>query len=155
MFVVLPSNLKIFSVMEILPHCMAMVVCVLLIIVLLRTYEIIWCYGDKRECLFLVAADICGCCLCFVVGRFILADSTPFMYIISAYMLSLLLVLCLRFIYRQFKRKLQKKSGVDEKNYIAIIGSGYAGITLIDEIKCYAKSKYKPYSKTLISQKLM
>jgi len=143
--VVMPSNYGWYELATF--EVVALVAGVLILVrMLLKTYNSIWRFADSREYLLLIISDSIACLICM----FIVAVSNievVYIYVICACMLSLLAALFSRFAYRQIRYYSRNgtHAPIDaKKKRVAIIGAGYAGTTLVEELQNSAHSIYKP-----------
>lgn len=125
-----------------------MICCITVVRFFFRTYGSIWRYAETLEYLYLIIADFVGYCMCVLVMRLILKLAIPMYFITSVCILSLLLVLLSRIVYRQLtieRRKYAAKKNDEKKRYVAIIGGGAAGAALLKELKSDKAHNTVPY----------
>ena len=129
-------------------YYMIMVICITVVRFFFRTYGSIWRYAETLDYLYLITADFVGYCICVLVMRLILKIAVPMYFITSVCVLSLLLVLLSRIVYRQLnieRRKYAAEKNDEKKRYVAIIGGGAAGAALLKELKSDKAHNTVPY----------
>ncbi len=146
--ILMPSAVMTVSVSNVY-YCLLMLGCLSAVRLVFRTYNSIWRFADVREYLFQIGADAMGCIVCAFACHFLFAGIT-FIYVAATFMLSLLLVLLSRIMYRQLSNymRVQSQKKADHHNgkrYIAIVGAGYAGTMLLEELTCNERSAFEPY----------
>jgi len=117
-----------------------------------RTYIGIWRYAEAGEYIRLAVADLCGFAsftLCeMLLSRLPIGwcySVSLFLFYMTVFMLSLLLVIGSRLFYSGvlIKRRLEKKSG--HKTMVAIVGAGFTGTVLVNQLLHDEHSPYMPY----------
>jgi len=114
---------------------------------MLKTYNSIWRFADSREYLLLIISDSIACVACMFIVT-VSNIEIVYVYVICTCMLSLLAALFSRFAYRQIRyysrNGTRTMTDSTKKKRVAIIGAGYAGTTLVEELQNGAHSIYKP-----------
>ena len=121
-----------------------MLLCIMAVRLILRIYNSIWRYAETTDYLKIVVSDYIACCMSVIIIKLAFRDATPVYFIALVFLLELLLTLCTRFFYKYIRSDSAKKPTKDSI-YVAIVGAGNAGITLINEIQKDETSKYIPY----------
>jgi len=112
------------------------------------TYNSIWRFADTREYSYLICADTIGFLAATLVGGFLLWAYASFLFLFITFMLSLVLVLCSRIIYKQlhhYNRHYERGHKDVSAIQIAIVGAGHAGTMLLEELQSSKTHEYAPY----------
>ncbi len=123
-----------------------LIFCLTLSRVLFKTYGSIWRFADTREYLYLICADLTGFVLWLAIAFLGFRHEIHMIYFFSAFILSLILVLCSRILYRQLHQFVRtRKLKGNKKTKVAIVGAGHAGIMLLEELGVSEDSPYEPH----------
>lgn len=146
LFAIVPEN---YSIREngyvaLLPHLGLLTACSIVPHYIFKTYDSLWRYAESLEYLFLLLGGLIGFVLFLPFDYFMFRGSISILFAMSSYSISLLLMLLMRFSYRLYRKRDNKKK---ENNQIpiAIIGAGNAGVRLSEEIRNDPVSRYKTY----------
>ena len=133
--------------------------CITLIRLAFNIYTSIWRYANTVTYLKLMAADLLGGGIFFLVGRVYPKVSLGFAYTVLVVLMILLVTLASRFLYHSlfnyFQYSTHKSfrwfSGEDEKSKeqihrinIAIVGAGDIGVTLAESLVRNPRAHYTP-----------
>jgi Predicted nucleoside-diphosphate sugar epimerases len=117
--------------------------CILIFQLLFSTYDSLWRYAEAQEYFMLFLGALCGYTCYFMISAFILKSTKLVQfYMLTVSVSSLLIHLAMRFTYRVLRK--HRRSGKGSKNvkYIAIIGAGNAGASLLEE---FLRNPMSPY----------
>ena len=109
-----------------------------------KVYSSVWRYTNTLSYLKLFVADTIACLVCITIAIiFKIFPGMWFFTFISP--ITLLATLLSRFVYRFWYKKARRSSDYVEAERIpvAIVGAGYLGATLVNELK-YNNSSYNP-----------
>ncbi len=110
-------------------------------------YRIVWRYATVKNCILIGISDVIACVLAYVIDKLANNGSTlPPVFVAGIFMLSLLLTEFSRLEYKNHKTVSRQKKVVRTKETIrcGIVGAGYAGIALLDEITVGTSTEYEP-----------
>lgn len=115
--------------------------------ILFGIYSKTWRFASMSNLLALFISDACGCIVSAAIIFF--ADgqqAMPFVYMMCACSLSLLMMLAARVVYVIYSNHVRQKIAHKDENEVrcAIVGAGYGGATLLQEMRLGAVSNYAP-----------
>lgn len=146
LFVILPDSNGVDggSYVLLLPHLAMLIICSTISHYFFKTYDSLWRYAESKEYLTLLLGGISGFLSFLLTDSLILKSSIPVLFSVSAYSISLLLMLVMRFTYRLYRKRDKFKSMLG-RIPLAIVGAGDAGIRLSEEINNDPNSRYSTY----------
>jgi FlaA1/EpsC-like NDP-sugar epimerase len=107
-----------------------------------KTYESLWRYAKSKEYLTLFLGRLTGFLLFSITYRFLLPLKVSLVQIFLSYSLSLLGMFFIRLGYRQLREHVQN-SCKPNRNQVAIIGAGEAGVRLLEALNNNPNSNYE------------
>ena len=133
---IMPGNL--------VAHIGLLTVCVLAFQLLFRTYNSLWRYAESREYFSLLAGMGLGFALYSAVNLLAKASFIWINNALTGTALALLEMLAVRFLYRMFRQRAMGQSS-GGRSYVAIVGAGSMGVSLLKELKDNVQGRYLPY----------
>jgi len=127
-----------------LPHLALLIFCSTISHYFFKTYDSLWRYAESKEYMTLLIGGASGFLGFLLLDGFALKDRIPILFSISAYSISLLIMLLVRFAYRLYRKRGKFKS-TQARIPLAIVGAGDAGIRLSEEIENDPNSRYFTY----------
>ena len=125
-------------------HIGLLTVCVLVFQLAFKTYNSLWRYAESWEYFVLLAGMSLGFTLYAVVNLLLDTNRVWITQAMTGTSLALLAMLGIRFVYRIYRRKSTGRRGKGRR-YVAILGAGTAGVTLLKELKNNPEGSYIPY----------
>lgn len=129
---------------EFVRHLLLMGVCISVYQAVFRTYNSLWRYAETREYLMLLASMSCALGTDLLIAAVLRIGPAWMLHTVASTSLALVLMLLMRFLYRVYRTHRTGRSR-QGRNYLAIIGAGTAGVSLLREITANADSPYIPY----------
>lgn len=127
---------------NLLPHLAMLYGCTVVFQLLFHTYDSLWRYAESREYLSLLMAAFCGFFSYEIVTRFILdVGVISFLLLTAIAALWVLGMLLVRFAYRVGRGHLLYRQG-SHRISMAIVGAGFAGVQLLEEVQNNPDSPY-------------
>lgn len=126
---------------DLLPSLALLILCCTLSLYIFRTYDSLWRYAESKEYMALLLGGFIGYFSYVLLNSLIVKSKIPISFSLTAYSVSLLLMLFMRLIYRNYRMKSKFKSALG-RIPLAIIGAGEAGIRLSEEIRNDPSSRY-------------
>lgn len=123
----------------------AITVLYLAVFFLFKLYESLWTYAGIDEYLYVFGACIIANILTIVYGK-VIGPELPLTVSILAGILSIILVCGFRISFRIYRRIIivVNKHEDDDIKRVMVIGAGYAGVSLIKEMKNNYVMRFKP-----------
>lgn len=118
-------------------------VCISIVFWLLKLYDSIWRYAELEEYISLIGGTVIAFSVYSILSRLVLRSNISMMFSATVCSLTLLMMISLRFIYRQYRRHSIAKNS-QKKIRLAIVGGGMAGSALLREIAQNPKYAYEP-----------
>ncbi|MBQ9964100.1 MAG: polysaccharide biosynthesis protein [Clostridia bacterium] len=119
-------------------------ICILISMILFKTYASLWRYAMSREYLALFEAGMTGYVLYLLVSVALYQTAPPAIPMLFTTMVPILLMLLVRLSYRQY-RDWRIKNRVSQNTTAAIIvGAGDAGVILLNEMNRNVNNTYRP-----------
>ena len=125
-------------------HICLLTMCVLVFQLIFRTYDSLWRYAESREYLLLLAGSGLGFLLYAGINVLVGASGIWTARAVPGTMLALLLMLAVRFTYRLYRYRVISHSA-EGRSYVAIIGAGSSGTSLMMELLGNSGGRYIPY----------
>ena len=125
-------------------HIGLLTLCVLVFQLLFKTYNSLWRYAESREYFVLLSGVALGFTLYAAVNLLLDTNSIWITQALTGSALALLDMLGIRFLYRMYRRSTTGRRGKGRR-YVAIVGAGTAGVTLLSELKSNPEGSYIPY----------
>ncbi len=118
--------------------------CILLSMILFKTYASLWRYAMSHEYLALFKAGTVGYILYLIVSGIVWRSLPPVVPMLFAAMVPVLLMLLLRLCYRRYRDRI--RAGRVSQNHTAaiIVGAGDAGVMLLSEMHRNLNTTYRP-----------
>lgn len=136
----IPDAVQAGNLME---HLLLLYGCTVVFQIAFHTYDSLWRYAESREYLFLLLAALCGFCAYEVITRYIIQiGMISFLLLTTIAGTWVLAMLCVRFIYRTYRSRMQYKLG-GSRTPVAIVGAGEAGVQLLGELHSNPDSRYR------------
>lgn len=118
--------------------------CTIFFYILFRMYGKLWRYAKGREYLLLFLQTACSYTVYFLLGTFFQWLRIPLILLLGIGSLSSVFMMLIRFSVGIYYKRPVPRSNQD-KTYVAIVGAGDGGNTLLDEIQRNPESPYLPY----------
>ena len=121
--------------------------CISVLFLIFRTYRNLWYYAESRDYLTLMAAACSGYVLYLPIARVLFPDSAkrlPLSTSLLALVISTLLLLCTRLVYRRIREWIRNPHHGTERSPLIIVGAGDAAVMLLEEILRNSASTYRP-----------
>lgn len=125
-------------------HIGLLTMCVMVFQLMFRTYDSLWRYAESREYLTMLAGLVLGVGVYAAINLVIRASIIWSTSAITGTMLALLLMLAIRFAYRLYRYRVISHSA-EGRSYVAIIGAGSTGTSLMVELLGNSGGRYIPY----------
>ena len=125
-------------------HIGLLTLCVLVFQLAFKTYNSLWRYAESREYFVLLSGVALGFSLYAAVNLLLDTNSIWITQALTGSALALLDMLGIRFLYRMYRRSTTGRRGKGRR-YVAIVGAGTAGVTLLSELKSNPEGSYIPY----------
>lgn len=109
-----------------------------------KTYNSLWRYAGITEYLNMFYGVAFGFSAYMILADILLGEALSPVYSIGVASLSLVGMIYIRFVYRQYRQEKSKNSGFG-KRQVGIVGAGAAGIALMHEIENNPISPYKTF----------
>ncbi len=119
-------------------------VCILISMVLFKTYASLWRYAMSREYLALFEAGLTGYVLYLVASAALYHVAPPAIPMLFSTMVPVLLMLVVRLSYRQYREWRIKNRVAHNTTAAIIVGAGDAGVILLNEMNRTANNTYRP-----------
>ncbi|EEG31188.1 polysaccharide biosynthesis protein [[Clostridium] methylpentosum DSM 5476] len=117
--------------------------CISLVFWILKLYDSIWRYAELEEYISLIGGTVIAFSIYSILGRLVLQSGISMMFSATVCSVTLLLMISLRFVYRQFRRY-SIAQNEQAKVRLGIVGGGMAGAALLREIARNPKYAYEP-----------
>lgn len=118
--------------------------CILLSMILFKTYASLWRYAMSREYLAIFKAGAVGYILYFLVAGIVFRQLPPAIPMLFSTMVPLLLMLLMRLCYRRYRDWKIFSRVAQNKTAAVIVGAGDAGALLLGEMQRNVNSTYRP-----------
>lgn len=118
--------------------------CILLSMILFKTYASLWRYAMSREYLALFKAGAVGYILYLLVAGAVFRQLPPAVPMLFSTMVPILLMLLMRLCYRRYRDWSVSSRVAQNKTAAIIVGAGDAGVLLLGEMHRNANSTYRP-----------
>ena len=125
-------------------HIGLLTMCMLVFQLIFRIYDSLWRYAESREYLVMLVGNALGLTLYTAINLLIHASPVWISRAVTGTMLALLLMLSIRFSYRIYRYRRIGRSA-EGRSYVAIIGAGSTGATLLGDLLGSAGSQYIPF----------
>lgn len=129
-------------ILLLLPHLILLMLCMGVSQFILKNYKTLWRYAESREYLRFLIGGILGYIVFVILDYLILIRHVEWPISLGGYSLSLLVMILMRLIYRQYSNH-RKIKDTGNRIRLAIIGAGEAGTKLLEEIEKNPNSKYQ------------
>ncbi len=139
-FVQFSSNREGFAQLQFL----LLALCILLSMILFKTYASLWRYAMSREYLALFKAGAVGYILYLLIAGIVFRQLPPAIPMLFSTMVPILLMLLMRLCYRRYRDWTISSHMAQNKTAAIIIGAGDAGVVLLDEMRRNANNTYRP-----------
>ncbi len=124
-------------------HLLLMVFCGAVSQFALKTYDSLWRYAQSMEYLMLLFGGISGYVFYQLTSRLLRLPSLPGLFPLAVYTSSLIGMLLMRLLYRQYRKRIRPLLSHD-RIPVAIIGAGEAGVLLLEELIGDRNLPYEP-----------
>ena len=124
-------------------HLLLMIFCGAISQFVLKTYDSLWRYAQSKEYLLLQLGGISGYLLYLIFSSLFRLPALPGLFPLAVYSCSLIGMLLMRFLYRQYRKRI-KLLLCRDRIPVAIIGAGEVGVLLLEELIGDRKLSYKP-----------
>ncbi len=126
----------------VLKHLLLITFCYSASLFAFKMYDSLWRYAESREYLTLIISVFAAFCSYRLLAVLLPIEKLSPLVGLTAASLALLLMLLVRFCYRQYRTR--RKSSGPRYVRLAIVGAGSAGVTLLESIQRQADSNYLP-----------
>lgn len=135
---------NIFNIQHMFICLSVLALCTIFFYILFRMYGKLWRYAKGKEYLLLFLQSACSYTMYFLIGTFFKWLRIPVVLLLGISSLSIVFMLLIRFSMEICYKRTVHQSKQD-KTYVAIVGAGDGGNTLLDEIQRNPESPYIPY----------
>ena len=118
--------------------------CILLSMILFKTYASLWRYAMSHEYLALFKAGTVGYIVYLIVSGIVWHALPPVVPMLFAAMVPVLLMLLLRLCYRRYRDRIIVSRVSQNHTAAIIVGAGDAGVMLLNEMHRNINSTYRP-----------
>lgn len=118
--------------------------CILLSMILFKTYASLWRYAMSREYLALFKAGAVGYILYLLVAGLVFRQLPPVIPMLFSTMVPILLMLLMRLCYRRYRDWMVSSRVAQNKTAAIIVGAGDAGVLLLGEMRRNVNNTYRP-----------
>ncbi len=126
-------------------HFLLLGLCILLSMIIFKTYASLWRYAMSREYLALFKAGAVGYILYLLISAVVFhTKQLPVTPMLFSTMVSVLLMLLVRLCYRRYRDWTTFSRMAQNKTAAVIVGAGDAGVLLLGEMLRNANSTYRP-----------
>lgn len=125
-------------------HIGLLTMCMLVFQLIFRIYDSLWRYAESREYLVMLLGSALGLGLYNIINLLIHANTVWISQAVTGTLLALLLMLAIRFSYRIYRYRHISRSA-EGRSYVAIIGAGSTGATLLGELLNNAGGQFIPF----------
>ena len=130
--------------LNLLLHIGLLTVCVLVFQLAFRTYNTLWRYAESREYFVLLLGMSLGFLLYSAVNLLLDTNLIWITQALTGTSLALLAMLVMRFVYRTYRKRTTGRTA-EGRSYVAIIGAGTVGVSLLGELVNNLNGRYIPY----------
>lgn len=135
---------NIFNIQHMFICLSVLALCTIFFYILFRMYGKLWRYAKGKEYLLLFLQSACSYTMYFLIGIFFKWLRIPLVLLLGISSLSIVFMLLIRFSMEICYKRTVSQSKQD-KTYVAIVGAGDGGNTLLDEMQRNPESPYIPY----------
>ncbi len=118
--------------------------CILLSMIVFKTYASLWRYAMSREYLALFKAGAVGYILYLLVAGIVFRQLPPVIPMLFSTMVPVLLMLLMRLCYRRYRDWTTFSRMAQNKTAAIIVGAGDAGALLLGEMRRNVNNTYRP-----------
>lgn len=118
--------------------------CILLSMIVFKTYTSLWRYAMSREYLALFKAGTVGYILYLLMSGVVYRRMPPAIPMLLSAMVPLLLMLLVRLCYRRYRELAVSNHVSHNQNVAIIVGAGDAGVLLLNEMFRSTNTTYRP-----------
>lgn len=117
--------------------------CILLSMILFKTYASLWRYAMSYEYLALFKAGAVGYLLYSIVSAVIWRTVPPMITMLFAMMVPILIMVVMRLCYRRYREWMVAGRSTEDRTNALIVGAGDAGVMLLSEMHRNINSAYR------------
>lgn len=125
-------------------HVGLLTFCSLIFQLAFKTYNSLWRYAESREYLLLLTGMSLGFLTYSVINLLIETNTIWISQALTGTALALLAMLGVRFLYRMYRRTRTGRRG-QGRRYVAIVGAGTLGVSLLHELQNTPEGRFLPY----------
>jgi FlaA1/EpsC-like NDP-sugar epimerase len=138
-------NIPSFHLVNYKRSCIAITIIYLIALSIFKLYKSLWKYASIDEFLMAIGGCITGGALALAYGK-VVGPRLPYSVSILAGIFSIILIVGFRISFRIYRRAIINLNNKNNSNFqkIMIVGAGYSGNMIINEMKLHNEMKYKP-----------